>query len=156
MKKLSRILVCGGICLALLLSPGSDLSRGAYVRGDNSLTDATVQSYEQQLAELSRARRILSRRSRQWSATVRCPDSIPRSRRSFPSPPGNIGARKRTFFPAGAQRRRSFSDILPCQAHFSDTGPSCAQTWRMGVLSFLPIRGKMMVKGWHNCRHHSK
>lgn len=54
MKKLSRILVCGGICLALLLSPGSDLSRRAYVRGDNSLTDATVQSYEQQLAELSR------------------------------------------------------------------------------------------------------
>ena len=54
MKKLSRILVCGGICLALLLSPGSDLSRSAYVHGDNSLTDATVQSYEQQLAELSR------------------------------------------------------------------------------------------------------
>ncbi len=54
MKKLSRILVCGGICLALLLSPGSDRSRSAYVHGDNSLTDATVQSYEQQLAELSR------------------------------------------------------------------------------------------------------
>ena len=54
MKKLSRILVCGGLCFALLLSPGSDLSRRAYVRGDNSLTDATVQSYEQQLAELSR------------------------------------------------------------------------------------------------------
>ena len=54
MKKLSRILVCGGICLALLFSPGSDLSRKAFVRGDDSLTDATVQSYEQQLAELSR------------------------------------------------------------------------------------------------------
>ena len=34
MKKLSRILVCGGICLALLFSPGSDLSRKAFVRGD--------------------------------------------------------------------------------------------------------------------------
>lgn len=54
MRKFSRILFCGGICLSLLLSPGSDLSRTAFVRGDNSLTDATVQSYEQQLAELSR------------------------------------------------------------------------------------------------------
>lgn len=54
MRKFSRILLCGGICLGILFSSESDLSRNAFVRGNNSLTDATVQSYEQQLAELSK------------------------------------------------------------------------------------------------------